>query len=157
MGNRIVVSNSSPIILLHKIGQLNLLKNLYGKIYIPRAVYTEVCVEQNILASFKWINVIDIQNVGVKSFFKTNLHDGEIEVIILATEMSADLLILDDLLARKYAQHIGLEITGTIGVLLALKNMNIIEEVKPIMKQLLSIGMHIDKGLYDEVLASANE
>jgi len=157
MGDYVVVANSTPIILFHNIGYLHLLKTLYGKIYIPRAVYNEVAADFDFISPQKWIKVIEIQNKDLKRLLQINLHVGEVEAIILSTEMPADLLILDDLLARKHAKVIGINITGTLGILLALKHKGIIHAVKPLMEQLINVGMYIDKKLYEDVLAMAKE
>lgn len=100
---------------------------------------------------------MQVHDLNAKKLFKTNLHDGEVETIILCLEVSANLCILDDLLARKYARNIGLNITGTLGVLVYAKNSGVIKQIKPLMDKLLSVGMFIDKGLYAKILSLANE
>ena len=153
----IVISNSTPIILFQNIGYLHLLKALYGKVHIPAAVHAEIVNEHDFLSGIDWIKVLNIQNTDARRLFRTSLHAGEVEAIILSTEMSADLLILDDLLARKHAEFMGITIAGTLGVLLALKNKGIIQEVKPFLEQLIAVGMYIDNSLYANVLNLANE
>ena len=162
MSNHIVIANSTPIILLQKIGQLELLNKLYSKIYIPEAVYKEVIIDGNkgddFISAASFIEVSKIQNIKAKKLFATSLHEGEVETIMLAMEMTADLCILDDLLARKYAKNAGLNITGTLGVLIAAKSKGYIKEVKPIMDRLIyDEGMFVDNDLYSSVLIIVKE
>jgi len=120
---RKVVVNSTPLISLYKIDNLNLLKLLYDQVYIPYGVYEELSVESkdNFLDNADFVILKKIQNEEAKKFFKTSLHKGEVEVMILAEEINADLCIIDDLLARKYAKYLGLKITGTMGILIKAK------------------------------------
>ena len=157
MNEYVVVSNATPIIFFQNIGYLYLLKSLYGKIHIPKAVYDEIMVDHDFLSAIDWIKVVGIRNIDAKHLFRTGLHAGEVEAIILSTEMSADLLILDDLLARKHAKLMGISITGTLGVLITLKNKDIIQSIKPFIKQLIAVGMYIDDKLYAKALSAVNE
>lgn len=120
---RKVIVNSTPLIALCKINRLELLKELYGEITIPEAVFLEVtakndAVKRKLLESGAWIHVQTISDNSDKRMYKAKLHDGEVEVMILAQEIKADLVIIDDNAARKTALYLGLPLTGTIGVLL---------------------------------------
>ena len=164
MSNPVVISNSTPIILLQKIGQLDLLEKLYSKIYIPEAVYREVIIDgfekinkNDFIAKYKWIEIEKIKNVEAKKMFTTSLHDGEVETMILAMEKTADLCILDDLLARKYARKFNLNITGTLGILIAAKNEQYIKEVKPLINKLIDVGMFIGDNLFNTIMSMAGE
>ncbi len=85
---RKVIVNTTPLIALCHVGQLELLKKIYGEIMIPQAVYRElsekkesICKEQ-VDNAHDWIHVEKIENQIAKSMFKTQLHDGEVEVMI---------------------------------------------------------------------------
>lgn len=127
MHNRIVVVNSTPIIALSVTNKLHLLKDLYGEIIIPKAVLDEVMVKkdsvsQRVLARAKdWIITKTITNNDAKKFFKVQLHEGEVEVMLLGKELEADLLVIDDCTAREYAKYLDFKITGTLGVILRAK------------------------------------
>jgi len=95
---RKVIANSTPIIILSKICELEILKNLYGEIIIPRAVFKEV-TQKNDLAKEKilnseWIKILEVRDKSDRKIYQAKLHDGEVEVMILAKEISADLLII---------------------------------------------------------------
>lgn len=158
-----IIANSTPLIALNKIGKLDLLKQMYREIIIPYAVYEEVILESSIKESNDFIkesgfiNIIKIKNEEAKRLFVTSLHKGEVEVMILAKEIEADLCIIDDLLARRYAKYYNLNITGTIGAILKSKEQGIISEVRPIMDELIDSGIYIDPKLYNRVIEIACE
>ena len=159
-----IVVNSTPLILLHKIGHLDLLQKLYGKVHIAEAVYQEVIIDgadktgnSDLIPQDKWIEISKIHNDNARKAFVTSLHIGEVETMILAMEKSADLCVLDDLLARKYAKRLNLNVIGTLGVLVAAKRLKHIASVKPLLDQLKSVGMFISDGLYSSVLSLADE
>ena len=95
-----------------------------------------------------------IQNVTEKKMYKAKLHDGEVEVMILAQEKMADLVINA---AKKTAKYLGLTVTGTLGVLIKAKRQGVIEEIYPFLCKMRQNGFYMDPGLVDEVLAQAGE
>lgn len=160
---RKVVVNSTPLIALYRIGKLDLLKEIYGRVIIPYAVYEEVILESStkesndFIQESGFIDIMKIKNEEAKRLFVTSLHKGEVEVMILAKEIESDLCIIDDLLARRYAKYYDLNITGTIGVVLKAKEQGIISRVKPIMDELIDSGIYIDSKLYNKVLEISEE
>ena len=103
---RKVLANTTPLIALANINRLELLHNLYGTIIVPQAVMDEIIREparQRVRAS-SWIHVESIHNESQKELFRARLHAGEVEVIILAREQNADLVIMDDDAAKKTAK-----------------------------------------------------
>ena len=160
---RKVIVNSTPIILLSNINQLELLKQLYETITIPQAIYDEVTAKpdsacQNLKNHFDWIKVEKIRNPIQKKMYEAKLHDGEVEVMILAQEEpKADLVILDDNSAKKTAKFLELSVTGTLGVLVKAKQLNYIEKVKPLMDALIANGFFVTQNVYSMVLEQAGE
>lgn len=160
---RRVIVNSTPIILLSNINQLELLKQLYETITIPQAVYDEVTAKpdsacQNLKNHFDWIKVEKIRNPIQKKMYEAKLHDGEVEVMILAQEEpKADLVILDDNSAKKTAKFLELSVTGTLGVLVKAKQLNYIEKVKPLIDALIANGFFVAQNVYSMVLEQAGE
>ncbi|ABY93716.1 MULTISPECIES: DUF3368 domain-containing protein [Thermoanaerobacter] len=153
---RKVVANSTPLIILSNISKIEILKKLYETIYIPSGVFEEVNFTGN-SKNYDFIKVVNIKNKEAKQFFPVSLHKGEIEVMILAKEINADLCIIDDYLARKHAKNLGLTVTGTLGVLVKAKEKNILKEVKPVMDEMLEKKFYIDKKLYNEILEICGE
>jgi predicted nucleic acid-binding protein len=76
---------------------------------------------------------------------------------VLAREVSADLVIIDEKLGRAYAKHFKLNLTGTLGILLKAKNEGFIPEIKPLLTLLKSKGIWISDSVFDEVLLLAGE
>jgi predicted nucleic acid-binding protein len=155
---KIVIVNSTPILALHEIGRLEILKELYTEIIIPDAVRREVTVKDaNTLGGSAWIHVAPITNLTAKELFTTSLHDGEVEVMLLAKERGADLVVIDDGLARRHAKYLKLTVTGTVGVLLRAKGSGVIKAVKPILDDLIACGFYLSNDVYKEVLRLAAE
>ena len=160
---RRVIVNSTPLILFSSINQLGLFKEIYGEIVIPRAVYAEVTAKadsacQNLKNNFDWIKVEPIKNPLQKKMYQAKLHDGEVDVMILAQEEpKADLVILDDNAAKKTAKYLGLTVTGSLGVLIKAKKLKLIESVKPFMDSFIANGFFVTQNVYDMVLEQAGE
>ena len=156
---RKVVVNTTPIIALADIGQLDLLKKLYGEIIIPKAVDMEILSEpaRSLVDKASWIKVVKPNTLEQRSMFSARLHAGEIEVLLLAQEHGADLLIIDDNAAKKTAKYLGLTVTGTMGILLKAKREGYIEAVKPLMEALIADGLYISPVVQSYVLAEAKE
>lgn len=156
--HKTIVANSTPIISLHGINRLDILKNMYGKIIIPNAVHAEVIVKSaSALEGYDWIYVKSILNLSAKEAFTSALHDGEAETIILAKELDADLIIIDDRLARRHAKYFGLVVTGTVGVLLRAKRSGVINKVRPVLDDLIGFGFYISEDVCQKVLDIADE
>lgn len=158
---RKVVSNTTPIISLLKVDKLEILKELYGKIYIPFEVFREIEAGKDKeyyvnLTKIDWITIERIQNEKSLLFF-LDLDKGEAEAIVLANEIDADLILLDENLGRFHAKHIGLKVTGTIGILLKAKENGIIETVEPILNELLQKGIWLSQKLIIKILEKASE
>ena len=110
-----VVSNTSPLIFLSKLGALDLLSLCFDSISIPLAVEEEL--GEFTLPAFVGVTRISPFGSRLVDGMIGNLHRGELEVMVLAQESSADLVLLDDLAARNKAKRrFGLKIMGTVGV-----------------------------------------
>lgn len=156
-----IVSNTTPIISLLKIGKLQILKDLYGRISIPQEVYNEVEAGKSKkfyadLSKIEWIEIEEIQNVKSFSYF-LDLDKGEAAAIILATEAEADLIILDETLGRFHARHAGLKVTGTVGILIKAKKSGYITELKPLLLELRAKSVWLSDSFIEEILKLANE
>jgi predicted nucleic acid-binding protein len=156
-----VVSNTTPIISLLKIDKLHVLKDLYGEIFIPQEVFKEIEAGKNKehytdLSKIAWIKTLEVKNEKSLSYF-LDLDKGEAETIVLATELEADLTILDETLGRYYAKHAKLKVTGTLGVLLKAKKSGYIAKLKPLLHELKNKGIWLSKSLIEKALILANE
>ena len=155
------VVNSTPLISLHDVGMLDILSKMYNHLYIPYGVYEEVSIDGGIqkdtLLSYPNFLIQHITNESAKRYFKTALHKGEVEVMILADELNADICILDDKLAREYAKHLGLKITGTLGVFVKAKERGLVKSVTPIMDAMIQNEIYISNALYENIKKLTSE
>lgn len=158
---RKVVSNTTPILSLLKIRHLHLLEALYTSIIIPQAVWQEVEAGKNgpfytDLSLLPWVDIQSVQNPASVQYL-TDLDKGEAEVIVLAREIGADLLIIDEALGRQYAHHFDLTLTGTLGVLLRAKKEGHILQIKPLLEMLRIHGVWLSNRVVQDVLLLAGE
>jgi uncharacterized protein len=160
----IVVSNTSPIFYLSTIGRLDLLRQLYNEIVIPTAVFNEITHVGNTDASARavptlsWIKTQPATDQGFIDTLSAELDPGEAEVIALAIELNAARLLMDERLGRSAATRVGLQVTGVLGILIAAKRNDLIEDVKPLLDALIEqVGFWVDERLYAEVLQAVGE
>jgi predicted nucleic acid-binding protein len=111
-----IVLNTSPIIFLCKIDCLHLLVNCVDDICVPQAVIEEL----RDYAPPPFIKARSLSAIGAAYVQGAlgQLHQGELEAMVLAQELSADFVVLDDLLARRKAQRLAVNVIGTLGLLL---------------------------------------
>ncbi len=155
-----VVSDTTALSNLLHIGKLTLLKDLFGQVLVPKAVLYELAAvagfkEQVAQAGY----IIEVQCGYVLDPLQHNegLDIGEKEAISYAVDNAADLLIIDELNGRKAAVELGLQIIGTIGILVAAKRKNLIKKIKQYLDDLRNNGFWISEKIYLEALKLANE
>ncbi len=154
-----VVSNASALINLARIGKLDLLRELYGQLIIPQAVWQEVVVEgagqpgADEVKSATWIKTQAAMNRQLVHALQQDLDAGEAEAIALALEIEAELLLMDERLGRETARHLGLRYIGLIGVLIEAKHKGLIRAIKPHLDALRDVaGFRVKDALYLRVL-----
>jgi len=101
--------------------------------------------------------IIEVKNRKAVEYLELMIDGEEAETIVLAEELNADAVLIDDLKARKIATLRGLNIIGTIGVLLNAKERGFINEVKPLLEELMKRKIRISKELYNHALELAHE
>ena len=156
-----VILNNTPLVAFWSIGCWTLLRDLYHEILIPPAVYeeflaTERSVRQVALAENPWIKKTSLANPR-QALIYVGLDQGEAEVLALASERSARLVVIDELKGRRYAQRLGLPLTGTVGVLLTAKAQDLIPAVSPLIDELLTAGLFLTPKLIKKTLRLAGE
>ena len=139
----IVVSDSTILIGLVKIGKLDLLKEIFSKVFIPEEVFKEV-VERGkgkpgskVIKEAAWIKAKPVKDKIQVAFLLGSLEKGEAEVLVLARELEADLILLDEEKARKSAVIAGFEIMGLLGLFILAKKLGLIHEVRPLVEELM--------------------
>jgi hypothetical protein len=160
--SQLVVVNTTPIIALALIGQLDLLRQLYGQVVTPMAVQAEVFaggpagIGRAELQGAAWLRVVSLQDPR-RADLLADLDQGEAQVIALAQELNADLVIIDERLARHHAKRLGLGLTGTLGLLLKAKQLGLVQAVAPLIDQLHHGGIRMSDAVIAEVLELADE
>jgi len=149
-----IVCNSSVLITLDKVGILHILEDLFGEILIPKAVRKEVFGRRRFPA---FVQCVEISEPIALKVLESNLEAGESEAICLYEEIQADLLIIDDLEGRRVAERLGINITGTLGVLLLAKEEKFIDAIKPLLDEIVSHGFRVADELYKELLMKSDE
>ena len=159
-----VVSNASPLINLARVGKLDLLRQLYGELFIPEAVWHEVVIEgvgqpgADEVEAAIWIKTRSVTNTPLVSALRQELDAGEAEAIVLALETEAKMLLMDERVGREVARHLGLRFTGLIGVLVEAKHNGVLSAVKPHLDALRNVaGFRIRDVLYARVLEDEGE
>lgn len=158
---RKIITNTTPILSLLKIDKLDLLKELFGKVTVPNAVYQEIENGRHKpyyqdLKQIDWIKIEHIKNQDSLAFF-VDLDKGEAEVLILAKEQKADLVILDEIMGRRYAKQFELNLTGTLGILLKAKEKGIINSIRELLTELTEKGTWLNPKLVKKVIGLSNE
>jgi len=160
----VVVSDTSPIINLAMIGQLDLLPILFRQIIIPQAVFDEIVTSGAALPGAKeiqeagWIEVRTPKDQSLIESLLAELDPGESEAIALALEIGAGLLLMDEYLGRNAARNRNILPLGILGILLKAKEQGLLPAVQPLMDALIrEAGFYIHTQLYQDVLEMAWE
>jgi predicted nucleic acid-binding protein len=157
------VVNTSPLIFLARLDRLELLRKGADLVCAPEAVLDEVgarpdeaahAVEQ---AVGSWLSVRAVGSRAVVEFLQADLDLGEAEVIALAKELNADLVVMDDLDGRRFARRVGFELIGTLGLLLAARLRGEIPSVRNEIERLEGYGFRAASSLVEAVLREAGE
>jgi hypothetical protein len=154
--------NTSPIILLAKVGRLGLLRTLYGDVVVPFAVATELRAKGE--ASFhetesflQSVQVQSLANSMLSRALSADLGAGEAEVIALAADVPGALVVMDGAEGRRVARGLGLYVTGTVGVLTEAKARGHIPAIAPLLDQLVSHGLWLSERMRRIILDAASE
>jgi predicted nucleic acid-binding protein len=150
--HRTIISDTSCLILLDKIGELSILNKLFGNITTTLEVAKEFGQPLP-----TWIEIKEPSDKNYQSIIEASVDKGEASAIALAIELDDCLLIIDDLKGRKFAHQLGLTIIGTIGIIVDAKLTGIIPSVKPILTKIKSTNFRITEQLELLILKQAGE
>ena len=159
MSRELVVSDASPIFSLAAIGQLELLTHLFEEVYIANAVWEEITQDET---TAYYQSIVDFFGDKVKTISGFNeltfvMDYGESESVMLYKELGADYLLIDDMKARKLAEHLGINCIGTLGVLLQAKEKGLIGPLKPIFETFLANKRYYAVSLLNSILGRYGE
>lgn len=157
-----VICDTSPIQYLHQLELVHLLPALAHRVIVPPAVVEEIAVGRaagvNLpdLSALEWMTVRHPTSELALPLV-TDLGPGETQVLMLALELRESVAVLDDALARRIAETLGLRLTGTLGLLLDAKRAGRIAGVGPLLDQLQALGFRLAPQTRAAVLKLAGE
>jgi len=158
-----IISNATPLIAFARIGQLELLRKVVENLIIPQAVaheisdYTQTKRGVIDLSQEEWITVQSLQSQQRVRLLLPTLDRGEAEVIALALERQARLVLIDELTGRKVAESLNLNVSGSVGILIRAKQMGEIPAIKPFLKEMKKQGVYFSQRFIDAVLYQLGE
>jgi predicted nucleic acid-binding protein len=157
----IIVCDCSPLVALALCDQLVLLDALFNDVIIPENVYTEAtipgkpeAVKIAFYAQGKVVKTVGPLPVQLRG---NVLGKGETEAIALYWEKSADYLLVDEDKGRRFAKANGINVIGSLGILLLAKEKNLVTSIKPFVTILRTSNIRIAESLYQSILGLAKE
>lgn len=155
-----MISDASPLIIFAKAGRLGLLRQVAGTITVPEAVWREITCDMTKpgaaeIRGATWIRRGDVDSHAA-NLLRAYTDAGEAEAIALALQ-TRQLLLLDDRRARKIAEGLGVDLVGSVGVLLTAKRQGLVESVRDTLDDLLSAGLRLSDSLRQAALEEAGE
>jgi len=156
-----IVSNTGPLIALARINKLDLIKRYFGEVYIPREVYEEICIRgkekpgSKEVKDAKWIRIINVKDEFAVKLLK-ELNKGEAETIVLAKELNASLVLMDERIPREMLELLGFSITGTVGILIRAGKEGLIN-IKESLDELRGKGFWLSDEVYMRTLRMSEE
>lgn len=148
----VVISDASPVIALVAIGELNLLRHLYEQVVITDVVRSEILHELP-----DWIVVTTEYDPQQYQILELELDPGEASAIALALANPGCRVILDENKGRSVAKRLGLQVTGTIGILIKAKGQGLIESGEEILSKLEAHGFWLSESLKKQILERMRE
>ena len=152
LNSKIIVSDTSCLILLLKIDELDILKEMSNKIYVTSIIKEELKQELP-----DWIQILDPKDKHYQSILELDLDKGEASAIALMLELDDAILLIDDLKGRKIAEKLSLRFSGTFGLLIKAKQIGIIKSVKPILDKIRLTNFRFSEKLFIDILNQAKE
>jgi len=160
----IVVSDTTPLIGLASIDRLKLLQELFGEVYIPQAVFDETVTfgrenskAKQLVSNASWIHIVEVKDRLAVNVLLDEMDLGEVETIVLASEMNADWVLMDEKKGRRKLSQLNIPKVGTLGILLKAKELGLVSTLKPEIEELQKSGFSISPLLVEEILDAAGE
>lgn len=160
----IVVANTTPLIGLASIQRFDLLQHIFGQVNIAQAVYDEVMntggrkkIARPKVSASAWIEVASVRDRTAVDVLLDELDLGEAETIVLARELKADWVIMDEKKGRQKLTHLGINKIRTLGILFKAKEMGLIPHVRPELEKLQRNGFSVNQAVVDSILKQSKE
>lgn len=162
MLNDVAIINASPFILLSKSGSIDLLPQLFSTLLMPEAVFAEISLGRDAASDIAddarklWLDIIEVPIHADVSVW--NLGDGESEVLShVFSEKLLYLALIDDRMARKCAESLGIRTMGTAGLIVSAKRNGLLPTVRPTIENLIEKGLYLSDEIIRSIYMEAGE
>lgn len=156
----LIIADTSALLALASCDSLAFLDVLFEEVRIPQAVFEECTVsgkpQAERLGHYLRDKVTDV-DLATLVIATSGLGQGELEAMALYKKLGADRLLVDDHRARKVARLNGIEIVGSVGVLLLARERGLIPSIRPRLEEIRSAGIHLGSEIFAEALRLAGE
>ena len=152
LNSEIIISDTSCLILLFKIDELDLLKKLSDKVFITKTIKQEFGKSLP-----DWIEIKSPSDDHYQQILEMELDAGEASAIALSLETDNSVLIIDDLKGRKVAERLKLKYSGTFGLILKAKQEGILTNISPIINKIIQTNFRFSENLLETILREAGE
>jgi len=152
MPERIIISDTSSLIALTNIGELEILKGVYEEVVITPEIAEEYGLETP-----DWIRIERVNDKQKFKLLNLELDEGESSGIALALENESSLLIVDEKKGRGIAKKLGIKITGILGVMIRAKETGVVEKIKPLIDKLEKVDFRMSARLKSQILERVGE
>lgn len=152
LNSKIIISDTSCLILLSAINELSLLKKFSKQVFITQDIKNEFGKELP-----EWIIIKSPVNIHYQRILEIIINKGEASAIALCLEMENPILIIDDLKGRKTAEKLNLNYSGTFGIILRAKQEGIIPNVSHILEKIKKTNFRFSEALFQTILKEAGE
>lgn len=147
----IIIADTSCLVLLEKIDELNILHKLFGTVFVTDTIADEFGSELP-----EWIQKKEIEDKKYFRILKTSVDPGEASAIALAVELNGK-LILDDIKARRLASDLSIGFTGTLGILVEAKKSGYISSLENTLLRIKKTNFYMSAELEEKLLDRVNE
>ena len=152
MPKRIIISDTSSLIALTNIRELEILKNVYGEVVITPEIAEEYGLEIP-----DWIIIEPVKDELTFKLLNLELDKGESSGIALALENESSLLIIDEKKGRAIAKKLGIKIVGILGVMIKAKETGVVDQIKPLIENLEKVDFRMSARLKARILKRVEE
>lgn len=149
-----VLIDASCFILLEKTGAITLLEKVFEQ---KRIATTNIVAKEYEKILPEWIHIESVSNQHYLQFLQLEVDQGEASIIALAMEKDNNILVLDDLKARKLAKNLKLSYTGTLGILLKAKQKGVIPSLRSHLEKVQKTNFRFSQKIFDDILKQAGE
>jgi len=157
------IVNTTPLCYLHQAGILHVLPAIFGRVIVPGQVVAELSdgrTDRHDLPDpivLPWADVRTVSPLSPQLESFVRLGAGELAVLTLALAIPGSVAIIDDLPARRVAESFGVNVTGTLHVIVVAKQRGLVPAVRPLLERLQDLGFRMSADLRNRILTSADE